>query len=117
MVPLWVFDMEMSDSLVAPVIDRLRLDHRVLFYDKQGTGLSDRELDDWSQERHVEAMIELLDHLEVECTSLWACSQAGPVAVALAAAHPERVSRIFFVSTYANGPAIFRREDVRESML
>jgi pimeloyl-ACP methyl ester carboxylesterase/DNA-binding CsgD family transcriptional regulator len=116
-IPPWVFDMEMSHSLVAPMIDRLRLDHRVLFYDKQGTGLSDRELDDWRFERHVEELIEVLDHLEVERTSLWACSQAGPIALALAAAHPERVSRIVFVSTYANGPAIFRRADVRESML
>lgn len=116
-IPPWVFDMEMSHSLVAPVVDRLRLDHRVLFYDQQGTGLSDRELGDCRPERHVEELIELLDHLEIERTSLWAGSQAGPVAVALAAAHPERVSRIVFVSTYANGPALFRREDVRESML
>lgn len=116
-IPPWVFDMQMSHSLVAPMIDRLGLDHRVLLYDKQGTGLSDRELDDWRFERHVEELVELLDHLEVERASLWACSQAGPIAVALAAAHPERVSRIVFVSTYANGPVIFRRPEVRDSML
>ena len=116
-IPPWVFDMQMSHSLVAPMIDRLGLDHRVLFYDKQGTGLSDRELDDWRFERHLEELVEVLDHLEVERTSLWACSQAGPLAVALAAAYPERVSRIVFVSTYANGPVIFRRPDVRDSML
>lgn len=116
-IPPWVFDMQMSHSLVAPMIDRLSLDHRVLFYDKQGTGLSDRHLDDWRFERHVEELVEVLDHLEVGRASLWACSQAGPIAVALAAAHPERVSRIAFVSTYANGPAIFRRADVRASML
>lgn len=116
-IPPWVFDMQLSHSLVAPMIDRLRLDHRVLFYDKQGTGLSDRELDDQRFERHVEELIEVLDHLEIERTSVWACSQAGPVAVALAAAHPERVSRIVFVSTYANGPAVFRKPELRESML
>lgn len=116
-IPPWVFDMEMSHSLVAPMIERLRLDHRVLFYDKQGTGLSDRELDDWRFERHLEELIEVLDHLEIERTAVWACSQAGPVAVALAAAYPERVSRIVFVSTYANGPSIFRRPEVRDSML
>ena len=116
-IPPWVFDMEMSHSLVTPMIDPLRLDHRLLFYDKQGTGLSDRELDDWRFERHAEELLEVLDQLEVERASLWACSQAGPIAVALASAYPERVSRIAFVSTYANGPAIFRRPDVRDSML
>lgn len=117
MLPPWVFDMQLSHAVLGTVLDRLRLDHRVHFYDKQGTGLSDRTVDDWRFERHAEELLELLDHLEIERASLWACSQAGPVAVAFAAAHPERVSRIVFVSTYANGPAIFRKSELRESML
>jgi pimeloyl-ACP methyl ester carboxylesterase len=49
--------------------------------------------------------------------SLLAMSQAGPVAVALAARHPELVDRLVFFGTYASGGEVFTRPDLNAALV
>jgi pimeloyl-ACP methyl ester carboxylesterase len=59
------------------------------------------------------AVVERLSHP----VSLLAMSQAGPVAMALAAERPELVDRVVLFGTYADGPSTFTNEPVRVSLL
>jgi class 3 adenylate cyclase len=98
-------------------LDFLASQHRLILYDKQGTGLSDRELNIADGfERHADEVVELLDHLGVERAVMVGASQAAPVTIDLAARYPERTERIVVTSGYANGPRIFFRPEVLEAM-
>jgi pimeloyl-ACP methyl ester carboxylesterase/class 3 adenylate cyclase len=79
-------------------------------YDKRGTGLSDRDLTDYSIEgriRDVEAVVEALG---LRQHALMAASEGGPVAIGYAARHPERVTRMALHGTFASGRALVRRQ-------
>jgi pimeloyl-ACP methyl ester carboxylesterase len=81
----------------------LALHHTVVRYDRPGSGLSDRERDSIDLEGEVATLSELVDHLELGRFSLFAVSCAGPPALAYAAAHPERVSRLAFFGSFLRG--------------
>jgi len=72
-------------------------------YDERGCGLSDHDIDDWSFEDFVHDLETVVDELELERFPLIGVSQGGPVAVAYTDRHPERVSRLVLVGTYAQG--------------
>jgi pimeloyl-ACP methyl ester carboxylesterase len=46
-----------------------------------------------------------------------AMSQAGPVAIALAARRPDLVHRLVFLGTYADGTAVFTRPDLNAALV
>lgn len=80
-------------------------------YDPPGCGLSDRihtrdltDLDGW-----VEDLRRVVDAVGIERVSLLGISQGGPVAIAFAVRHPERVARLVLYGTYARG--MRRRDD------
>ena len=83
----------------------------VLRYDERGCGLSDRDAEDVSLDARVADLKAVIDAAEFERVALLGISQGGPVAVAFAARHPERVSRLALFATFARGraPAIPRR--------
>jgi class 3 adenylate cyclase len=79
---------------------------RVVRYDLRGNGLSDREvgkltLADLALD--IEAVVAALD---LDSFVLYASSFGGPLAIAYAAAHPARVSRLVLDGTYARGAEI-----------
>ncbi len=105
-VPGW---MSSVDSPWNAELGLLSQGHFTIEYDKQGTGLSTRELDSGAGfDRHAEEVIELLDHLRIERAALVGASQSGPVVLDLAARFPERVSRIVVIAGYAQGPGLFK---------
>jgi class 3 adenylate cyclase/pimeloyl-ACP methyl ester carboxylesterase len=77
------------------------LSRRNLFvrYDGRGFGLSDRDVDDFSLDARVRDLEAVVDALALDRFSILAVSAGGPTAVAYAARHPERVSRIVFLSS------------------
>jgi pimeloyl-ACP methyl ester carboxylesterase/DNA-binding CsgD family transcriptional regulator len=77
--------------------------HTVLRYDERGCGLSDRDVEDLSLEARVGDLEAVVEAAGFERFALLGMSQSGPVAVAYAARHPERVSHLVLFATYARG--------------
>jgi pimeloyl-ACP methyl ester carboxylesterase/DNA-binding winged helix-turn-helix (wHTH) protein len=72
-------------------------------YDERGCGLSDHDVDDFSMDAWVEDLETVVDDLGLDSFPLLGVSQGGAVAVAYAARHPERVSRLVLFGAYAQG--------------
>jgi pimeloyl-ACP methyl ester carboxylesterase/DNA-binding CsgD family transcriptional regulator len=77
--------------------------HTVLRYDERGCGLSDRDVEDVSLEARVADLEAVIDAAGAERFALIGISQGGPVAIAFAARHPERVSHLILFATFARG--------------
>lgn len=78
-------------------------EHQVLRYDERGCGLSDRDCPSVSIEDWVRDLESVVDAAGVDRFALLGLSQGGPTAIAYAARHPERVSRLVLYGTYARG--------------
>jgi pimeloyl-ACP methyl ester carboxylesterase/tetratricopeptide (TPR) repeat protein len=84
-------------------IRELSRDHTLVRYDERGCGLSDWAVDEFSLDAWVRDLEAVVDALELERFPLLGISQGGPIAIAYAARHPERVSRLILYGTYARG--------------
>jgi pimeloyl-ACP methyl ester carboxylesterase/DNA-binding CsgD family transcriptional regulator len=92
--------------------------HTVIRYDERGCGLSDRELGDLSLDRWVGDLEAVVDAAGLERVPLLGVSGGGPVALAYAVRHPERVSHLVLYGAYARGrrrrsdPELEKRADL-----
>lgn len=75
----------------------------LLRYDERGCGLSDWDAADLSFESWIGDLERVVDAAGVEKFALYGQSQGGPVAIAYAARHPERVTHLVLYGTYARG--------------
>jgi class 3 adenylate cyclase/pimeloyl-ACP methyl ester carboxylesterase len=66
----------------------------LVWYDCRGTGLSDREVDDFSPEAMMRDLDAVVSRLGFDRFALFSLAQLGPVAMMYAAAHPEAVSHL-----------------------
>jgi pimeloyl-ACP methyl ester carboxylesterase/DNA-binding CsgD family transcriptional regulator len=92
--------------------------HKVVLYDRIGTGLSERRhgLGAISLEAEAAVLGELLDHVGFPRSTLFGFSSGGCIAAAFAADRPERVARLVLHNTYAAGSRI-TDEEVQRSMV
>jgi pimeloyl-ACP methyl ester carboxylesterase/DNA-binding CsgD family transcriptional regulator len=74
----------------------------VVRYDERGHGMSDWDVDDFHLDARVADLEAVVDHAGIDRFALMAMAQGGPVAVAYAVRHPERVSRLLFYNSYAS---------------
>lgn len=81
-------------------------------YDKRGTGLSERKMDDYSIDARLLDLEAVVDDLKLKTFVLTGVSEGGPVAIAYAARHPERVSQLILMGTFASGAAEGRGEAI-----
>ena len=72
-------------------------------YDERGCGLSDHDVDDFSLDAWVQDLETVVDDLGLDQFPLLGVSQGGAVAVAYAARHPDRVSRLVLFGAYVQG--------------
>ena len=84
-------------------LDALADGHTLIRYDERGGGLSDREVADLAFERWVDDLGAVVDAAGVGRFALVGISGGGPLAIAYAARHPERVARLVLYGTYARG--------------
>ncbi len=77
--------------------------HTLIRYDERGCGLSDWNVDDFSFEAWVRDLEAVVDAAGVERFPLIGLSQGGPIAIAYATRHPERVSHLILYGSYARG--------------
>jgi pimeloyl-ACP methyl ester carboxylesterase len=78
----------------------LAKNRQLVRYDCRGSGSSERVIGGVSLEAFVSDVEALADHLRLEQFDLAASFGAGPVAIAYAALHPERVSRLILWCTW-----------------
>src|SRR5262245_7165823 len=101
----WVTHLEEEwyDPRARAFFEELARSHRVVRYDRLGTGLSERELagpPTIEEEKRVLAAV--LDACDEEPALLFACSCAGLATAQFAAESPGRVSKIVFFGGYAS---------------
>ena len=77
--------------------------HQLIRYDERGCGLSDRDVPHQTFEAWVSDLETVADAAGLDRFPLLGISQGGPVAIAYAARHPERVSHLVIYGSYAQG--------------
>jgi len=83
----------------------------VVRYDERGFGMSDWNVDDFSIEARVSDLEAVLDAAGLDRFAMLGMSGGSAVAMAYAAAHPERVSRLILYGTVCGEPVVFSPDD------
>ena len=83
--------------------ERLAHERMLVRYDVRGTGLSERTVSDYSLEALLLDVEAVVDRLGLARFALFGAADAGPVAIAYAARHPEQVSRLVLWCAWARG--------------
>lgn len=86
-----------------PLFERLARNRRLVRYDERGCGLSDWNVTDFSLDAWVRDLETVVDAAGLERFPLLGISQGGPIAIAYAIRHPERVSRLILYGSYGSG--------------
>lgn len=96
-------DVMWEEPSLAAYLNRLGSFARVICYDKRGTGVSDPvplsalpTVEQWMDDATC-----VLDAVGVSCAAVIGDAEGGPMAAMLAASHPERVSALVLVNTFA----------------
>ena len=97
-------------------LDSLSRRHTIVRYDERGCGLSDAEVGDLSLETWVGDLEAVVDAAGLDRFALLGMSQGAAIAVAYAAAHPERVTELALYGGFARGRR-FRGQDADESAM
>lgn len=77
--------------------------HQLIRYDQRGNGLSDRDVDELTLDAFVADLGSVIDAVGLDRVPLFGMSQGVPVALAYAAANPERVRCLVLLGGYAQG--------------
>jgi pimeloyl-ACP methyl ester carboxylesterase/DNA-binding CsgD family transcriptional regulator len=86
----------------------------VIRYDERGFGMSDWDVDDFSIEARRSDLEAVLDAAGLERFALLGMSGGSAVAMAFAAAYPDRVSRLILYGTVCGEPVGFSAEQLAE---
>ena len=81
--------------------ERLARGRRLVRYDCRGSGLSQRDISDYSVDRMRLDLEAVVDRLGVETLSIWAEHDSGPIAIAYVARHPDRVKALALWCSWA----------------
>jgi pimeloyl-ACP methyl ester carboxylesterase/DNA-binding CsgD family transcriptional regulator len=81
--------------------ERLAQERMLVWHDLRGTGFSEREVSDYSLDALAADVEAVEDRLGLDDFGVLASVDAGPVGVAYAARHPERVSRLVLWCSWA----------------
>ncbi|MEM7303778.1 MAG: alpha/beta fold hydrolase [Pseudomonadota bacterium] len=113
-------EMDHSSPVNRHWINEAARKNRYIRFDQRGTGLSDRNIEDFSFESYLQDMLKVLDGTHTERAVLLGLSQGCPQAIAFAHRHPERVAGLILHGGYVAGWRAFGDPDLsarREAML
>jgi pimeloyl-ACP methyl ester carboxylesterase len=99
-LPLVLWPSLFSDHrLYAPVVEQLGAGWRTLVVDGPGFGESARPYGDVQPEMYADALVDLLDALQLEAAIFAGCSWGGQIAAHAGARWPERVHGVLMMNT------------------
>lgn len=107
-------EFELRTPVWRPWLAEYSRDHTLVRYDQRGCGLSDREAADLSLEAMVADLESVVDAAGPDRFPLVGASQGGAIAIAYAARHPDRVSRLVIHGGYARG--VLKRNPTPEQL-
>jgi pimeloyl-ACP methyl ester carboxylesterase/DNA-binding winged helix-turn-helix (wHTH) protein len=81
----------------------LSLHHRLVRYDERGNGMSQRDVSDVSFDTWVRDLETVVDAAGLDRFPLLGISRGGPIAIAYAVMHPERVTHLILYGAFAAG--------------
>jgi class 3 adenylate cyclase/pimeloyl-ACP methyl ester carboxylesterase len=93
--------------------DQLAENWTVVQYDPRGTGLSDRDVRDFSIEKRLLDLDAVVDRLGVEHFALHGIGWSGPLTVTYAVRNPDRVSHLILDDTQARTEDFFNVPQMR----
>lgn len=96
-------EIEWNSIIWQPYLQELGRARTLVRYDLRLTGLSDRDATDLSLEAYAADMIAVADAAGLERFPVVAASQSVPIAIYVAAHHPERISRLVLYGGFAQG--------------
>ncbi|MFG2307208.1 alpha/beta fold hydrolase [Streptomyces sp. NPDC048566] len=108
-------DLEWSTPVWSHWLTGLARDRRLIRYDERGCGLSDQTVPHSTFEDWVDDLETVVEAAGVDRFPLLGVSQGGAVAVAYAARHPERVSRLVLAGAYARGRQVRARGEAESA--
>jgi class 3 adenylate cyclase/pimeloyl-ACP methyl ester carboxylesterase len=94
-------DLAWSVPLFARMLSRFGSFSRTIFFDKRGTGLSDRSLGFGTAEDRMDDIRAVMDAAGSEQAALVGVSEGGPLVVLFGATYPERTTAVGLWGTYA----------------
>ncbi len=105
LVRAWITHLELmwEEPAFRQFFEALARHHRIVRYDGRGNGLSDRDVARPSFDDLVADLEAIMDGLGIEHATLFGSTFGGPIAVAYADRHPERVDRLVLEGTFASG--------------
>ena len=84
----------------------------VVRYDGRGTGLSQREVEDFSHEALVRDLEAVVRALGLRQFTLWGQILGGPRAIDFAARHPDFDLRLVLIATFVRGADVVSRDQI-----
>jgi pimeloyl-ACP methyl ester carboxylesterase len=94
-------DMSWDVPIFATTLSRFGSFARTIFFDKRGTGLSDRSLGFGTVEDRMDDIRAVMDAAGSERAALVGVSEGGPLTIMFAATYPERTVAMVLWSTFA----------------
>ncbi len=110
---LALFRMEWEVPEFRTFNERLAQKRMLVQYDIRGSGLSQRDVTDFSPEALFLDLEAVVDRLGLERFALWSTGNTGPVTIAYAARHPERVSRLILWHSYARASDLLKSPQIQ----
>ncbi len=95
--------------------ERLARGRKLVRFDFRGAGLSDREVSDYSLDALVADLETVVDRVGLDRFALIGSLHSGPVAIAYAARHPERVPSLVLWCTWARHSDLYRSPKLQEA--
>jgi len=94
-------ELDWADPRYARFLDRLGSLGRLIRFDKRGTGMSDRPQGLPDLETRMHDVLAVMDAAQSRQAVLVGYSEGGPMAILMAATHPERVVSLVLYGSYA----------------
>ncbi|WP_329311159.1 alpha/beta fold hydrolase [Streptomyces sp. NBC_01262] len=104
-------DLDRTTPMWAHWFDGLTRNRQLIRYDERGCGLSEWTVPSFALDDLVDDLDSVVNAAGLDRFPLLGVSQGGAVAVAYAARHPERVSRLILTAAYARGRQIRAADD------
>jgi pimeloyl-ACP methyl ester carboxylesterase/DNA-binding CsgD family transcriptional regulator len=103
--PHWLTHLEYDwrSPVWRPWLEALSSRHTLVRFDPRGCGLSDREPAELSFEAWVSDLETVIEAAGLERFAVLGPSQGGPIAIAYAVRHPERVPKLVLHGSYVRG--------------